>query len=228
MKFSAYLLIGCGLVACTSSKAPVEEDFSALVEQDEKSDAFSYRMKVVGTLQYGQVSSAFRYTKTPRFRAIRFDGAEGDQVDVWVRSEDGDPVAWILDGSFRVLGSNDDADATTLDSHIVLTLPAASSPRHWIVVRDYDIAPAWFTVELAGGSASGPSCTLDTECGSGAGVVNGRIGQCNNNTHRCETVVVAGMMCEGFLPPNPHHCPAGYTCEMPPLTLDAPGVCVAN
>lgn len=228
MKLLAYLVVGCGLVACTASKVPVDEDFSALAGQDEKSDAFSYRMKTVGTLQYGQASSPFNYTKTPRFRAVRFDGAAGDDVDVWVRSTNGDPVAWILDSSFRVLGSNDDADEATLDAHITLTLPPSNAARHYIVMRDYDTRPARFTVELLGGPSDADACTMDMECGSASGVSNGRIGQCNNNTHHCETVVVAGMMCEGLLPPNPHHCPTGYTCEFPPLTLDAPGVCVAN
>src|SRR5438874_5346020 len=101
------------LAACTQSKTPVDDDFSSFAGQDEKSDAFSYRMKIVGSLDYGQTSSSIRYTRTPRYRAVKFGGNAGDQIDVAVRSDDGgDAVAWVLDHSFHVLGSNDDADDT--------------------------------------------------------------------------------------------------------------------
>src|SRR3990172_12269396 len=54
-------------------------------------------MKIVGSLDYGQTSDPVRYNRHPRFRAFKFAGDAGDQVDVWVRSADGDPIAWVLD-----------------------------------------------------------------------------------------------------------------------------------
>ena len=39
---------------------------------DEKSDSFSYRMKTLGTLTYGDTSASKAYTKTPRYRAFKF------------------------------------------------------------------------------------------------------------------------------------------------------------
>jgi hypothetical protein len=52
-------------------------------------------------------------------------------LSIWVRSSDGgDAVAWLLDAKYHVLASNDDADDSTLDSHLTYDLPAggASGP----------------------------------------------------------------------------------------------------
>lgn len=152
--------------ACAQPKAPVSEDFSDLAGQDEKADAFSYRMKIVGSLGYGQTSAAIHYTSAPRFRAVKFGGSPGDQVDVRVHSTSGDAVAWVLDNSFHILGLNDDADDSTLDSHVALTLPANPSVTHYIVFRDYDLAAHTFTVTLGGGAPMtyDTSCTTDEDC----------------------------------------------------------------
>src|SRR5258708_31891851 len=109
------------VVACAQQKAAVDDSFTSLDGVDQKSDAFSYRMKIVGSLDYGATSASVKYTSSPRYRAIKFAGNAHDKVDVWVRSTDGgDAVAWLLDNSFHVLASNDDADTTTFDSHISL------------------------------------------------------------------------------------------------------------
>src|SRR5512146_2024866 len=101
------------LVAACASKAPVDDDFSSFAGQDEKADSFSTRMKIVGSLDYGQTGASVRYTSSPRYRTYKFAGHAGDQVDVWVRSTHGDAVAWVLDNDFAIVGSNDDADDTT-------------------------------------------------------------------------------------------------------------------
>lgn len=161
-------LIATSLLACAPGKAPVDDDFSDIAALDTKSDAFSYRMKIVASLDYGKTSDAVHYTKTPRYRAVKFAGKTGDAIDVWVRSADsGDSVAWVLDNSFRVLGVNDDADDTTFDSHLHLTLPASTSATHYIVFRDYAMVAASFTVELAGPPAAPAydiSCHHDEDC----------------------------------------------------------------
>ncbi len=213
------------LTACSDAKAPVDDDFTSFENQDVKSDSFSYRMKILGSVSYGAASPWAAYTKTPRYRAVKFTGKGGDQLDAWVRSYDGgDAVAWVLDRSFRVLASNDDADATTYDSHLVLTLPPGPSDVHYIAYRDYDLLPAHFSVQLAPNGA-GPGCTLDSEC-VGIALADGKVPQCNNETHVCERVAIDDIQCEGFLPPNIHHCPTGYSCVRPPLTMGAPGHCV--
>lgn len=151
------------LAACTQGpKTSVTDDFTSL---DAKSDAFSYRMKIVGSLDDGQTSSSTYYTKTPRYRAFKFAGTEGEQVDVWVKSTDGgDAVAWVLDNGFHVVASNDDADDTTLDSHVTATLPANASATHYIVFRDYYTDSAHFTVQLAVRPPYDTSCASDADC----------------------------------------------------------------
>lgn len=150
------------LLAACASKAPVSDDFSDFSGMDEKSDSFSYRMKILGTVDYGHTTSSLKYTSAPRYRAYKFDGFEGDRVDVWVRSSNGgDAVAWVLDGSFNVLGSNDDATDSTLDSHIVMTLGPSTKTTHYVVYRDYSLSSAKFAVNLA-------VQPYDTTCGSDA------------------------------------------------------------
>jgi hypothetical protein len=157
-------ILACSLVlAACAHKAPVSDDFSDLSGLDEKSDSFSYRMTILGSLDYGQSAPSTKYTKTPRYRAYKFAGYEGDRVDVWVRSNDGDAVAWVLDNSFHVVASNDDADDSTLDSHIVTTLPANDSITHYIVYRDYSTSTAHFSLDLAV-QPYDTSCASDADC----------------------------------------------------------------
>jgi hypothetical protein len=158
------LLASLVLVSACTAKTPVSDDFSDLAGMDEKSDSFSYRMKVLGTVDYGQTTANATYTKSPRYRAYRFDGFEGDRVDVWVRSSNGgDAVAWLLDSSFHVLASNDDASEDTLDAHIVQTLGAAAKSTHYIVYRDYSLSTAKFSVELAA-QPYDTTCSTDADC----------------------------------------------------------------
>jgi hypothetical protein len=154
------------LGACAQQKTAPTDDFTSLAGQDEKSDSFSYRMKIVGSMDYNTTSSSTKYTSTPRYRAFKFAGAPHDQVDVWVKSTDGgDSVAWILDNGFHVLASNDDAaDVDTLDSHMTVLLPDNASATHYVVFRDYNSSTAHFKVTLDGAQAYDTSCTTDADC----------------------------------------------------------------
>ena len=220
----AYLAFVFFFVGCSEAKTPLAEDFSSFEGQDVKSDSFSYRMKIVNPLSYGYTSAAISYTKNPRYLAVPFTGTGGDRIDAWVRSSNGgDAVAWILDKGFHVLASNDDADETTFDAHLAVTLPAGPVSKHYIVFRDYDLLSARFSVQLEG-SAAGPSCVLDSEC-VGIAIADGKVPLCNNDTHVCQRVAIEDIVCGGFLPPNMHQCPSGYTCVTPPLTMGAPGHC---
>jgi hypothetical protein len=165
LAYSFVLAVAAGVGACADQKTAADDDFSSFAGMDEKSDSFSYRMKIVGSLDFGATSDVVHYTKTPRYRAFKFSGHEHDDVDVWVKSSNGgDAVAWVLDNSFKVLGSNDDANAHTSDAHITLKLPANASDTHYIVFRDYDGHNADFTVELGGGQAYDTSCASDSDC----------------------------------------------------------------
>jgi hypothetical protein len=217
-------LLACGVVltaACAQQpKTAVTDDFVGL---DAKSDSFSYRMTIVGSLDYGQTSSSTRYTRTPRYRAFKFAGNEGDQVDVWVRSQDGgDAVAWVLDNGFHVLASNDDADDTTLDAHVSVTLPANASATHYIVFRDYWTSTADFSVELA---SSAPACQIDADCATFSNGDASMVPQCNFGSHHCQMIRPEDIHCGGFIA-NVHACPAGYMCQLETSHPDVGGSCV--
>jgi hypothetical protein len=215
------ILIACGVfaAACTQQpKAPISDDFSGL---DAKADSFSYRMKIVGSLDYGQTSSSTKYTNSPRYRAFKFAGNQGDQVDVWVRSSDGgDAVAWLLDNSFKVVGSNDDADDTTVDSHIAVTLPANASATHYVVFRDYYTDTAHFTVDLASTTAG---CHADSECAA-TGNDPTLVPECDYSTNQCVMIAPTAIHCGGFVT-SPHQCPASYECHYQGVP-DAGGTCI--
>ena len=141
------ILTLAALAGCTAGKADVDEDFTDLAGLDDKADLFSAKLKLLGSLTDGAPLRA-RYTSTPRFRGYQFTAAQGDQVDVWVRSSAGDALAWVVDGTFRVIAKNDDASADTYDAHIVTTLPASgvAGGRYYVIYRDYDLATHYFTV----------------------------------------------------------------------------------
>jgi hypothetical protein len=173
------LLLTLSLSACSSPKSPVTDDFSSLAGLDDKSDAFSTHMKLVGSLDYGDTSASVSYSNPPKYRAFKFGGAVGDTVDIWVRSSNGgDAVAWLLDNSFKTLAQNDDADDTTLDSHITATLPGnkdASVITYYIVFRDYWEDSAKFKVSLAGKPVDFFACKTTADC-----VAVPLAGCCNN------------------------------------------------
>ena len=166
MRIQLASLLILGACAQQGPKTTPDDDFTSFAGQDEKSDSFSYRMKIVGSMDYNTTSSSTKYTSSPRYRAFKFAGSQHDNVDVWVKSTDGgDSVAWILDNGFHVIASNDDAtDVDTLDSHMTVTLPANASVTHYIVFRDYSSSTAHFKVTLNGGPAYDTSCATDADC----------------------------------------------------------------
>jgi hypothetical protein len=154
---------------CVSAKAPVTEDFSDLASLDQKSDAFSYRMKLLGSLDYGQTSDVVPYKNPPRFRGYKFSGHAGDQVDAWVRSTSGgDAIAWVLDSGYNVLATNDDAPEGGVDAHVSVKLTANADvavTTYYVVFRDYDLHTTTFSVELQAKAATDFfSCNTDDDC----------------------------------------------------------------
>jgi hypothetical protein len=112
----------------------------------EGAEVFSGQMTVIGTLLHGQTALA-GYFHPPRYRAFRFAAGQDDRMDIWVRSNDGDAVAWLLDTNFNTLAWNDDAQAGITDAHIVLTIPSIQ-PVFYIVFREYKLAFSHFSVQL--------------------------------------------------------------------------------
>lgn len=157
--FASMLLMG-GLVACSSSSSDDKEPVAETSQEITKS-----QLKIVGSLDYGKASPVTSYKNPPRYVAFKFAGNEGDAVDVWVKSNNGDPVTWILDNDFHIVAVNDDASKTDTNSHVTVTLPKNASATHYIVVRDYWLDNMTFKVTLAGKPADlAAGCNVDADC----------------------------------------------------------------
>ncbi len=149
----ALLAFGCGSEA---TKTAPDDSFEGLAGFEEKADQFSGKMTLVGSLDYGQTSADVRYHNPPQYRAFKFGGAKGDKIQIDVSSANGDSVAWLLDNSFKVIAKNDDANDSTLDSHIAATLPGNTNPAiitYYIIFREYSKLDATFKVKLTGPAA---------------------------------------------------------------------------
>jgi len=169
-RFRRFLLslVLAGLVpACGgAAKQPLSDDFSELATVDEKADVFSGRMGTPGRIAFGETKTV-SYKNPPRYRAVKVTAAAGDTVDAWVRSDDGDAVAWITNSAMTILASNDDADDTTFDAHVVAK--ATKAGTYFVIFREYGLANATFTVSLASnqlscGGIAGRQCPSGLSC----------------------------------------------------------------
>jgi hypothetical protein len=153
-------------VGCQNGKPELNEDFSDLNGADEKSDQFSKKMTVVGSLDYGQTSASVKYHNPAKYRAFKFGGHKGDQVTVDVTSKNGDSVAWLTDNAFKIVSKNDDF-GDSFDSHIEATLPGnknADIVTYYIIFTEYAQADATFKVKLQGKAVDFFACTANTDC----------------------------------------------------------------
>src|SRR5690348_7726004 len=143
-------ILALALIAgCSAGKAPATDSFDELAGLDEKSDAFSAYWKVVGSIAPGQNSPTISYVKGPRYRTLKLSAKGPGTLALTVHSTDGgDALSWLLDTKYHVLAKNDDADDTTLDSHIIYNLPAGGAD-YWIVFRDYNWERRHFVVQVA-------------------------------------------------------------------------------
>jgi hypothetical protein len=131
--------------------------------------------EIVGDIAYGTTSSLVYYQFPPRFRAFRFDGKQGDHVEAWVRSTNGDAIAWIATSTFIDIAMNDDAAPGTTDSFVGADLPLDGT--YYIAFREKTLKSADFTVSLAGGG----SCNPDEEvCGGDDGGTTADAGDAGN------------------------------------------------
>jgi hypothetical protein len=102
--------------------------------------------ELAGSIAVGETKSV-PYANPPRYRALAFTGSAGQAIEAWVRSTDGDAVAFLLDASFKSLATNDDADGTTKDARVKATLSASGT--YYVAFRERDLEPATFNVSLA-------------------------------------------------------------------------------
>ena len=147
-----------------------ESDAGKQEAVDETTQEFGLRdTKIAGSLSYGETSASttYKYNARARYVAYKFSGKAGDEIDVWVKSSNGDPVTWILNNDWQVIAKNDDATSSNTNSHIKAKLTANASDTRYVVVRDYWLDPMSFKVELKGTPAvqdyvSG--CNVDADC----------------------------------------------------------------
>jgi hypothetical protein len=153
--FVLAFVLGCG----APGKSDPSDDFSGL--GDEKSDSFSSKMKIVATLPQPSGEVAIGYSSSPIYRAIKLKAQSGDWIKVTVTNgsskaspnQDGDPVTWLLDSSYKVIAKNDDATSSITDSQITARLK--KSGTFYVVIRDYNYTAGSFTVQLELARASG-------------------------------------------------------------------------
>jgi hypothetical protein len=153
------LITGCRQAA----KAPVHDTFTKL--SSSKADSAA-----IGSLGFGKTTSPIT-VRANNYGWLMLSGNIGDDVSIWVRSTNGDAVAFLLDANDDVLAANDDADDTTTDAHIVATLPADGT--YYIAFREYSYSSATFTVALSGSGVL--TCAADSDC-----VAVPRAGCCDN------------------------------------------------
>ena len=134
------VLVAIGtLAACRpAAKAPVHDTFTKVGRSD-----------AIASLGYGATSKLVKTRGD--YGWFKFDGSAGDEIEITVKSTNGDAVAFVLDHNDDVVAINDDADAFTSDAHLRTTLPADGN--YYIAFREYSFAPASFTVAFAGTSA---------------------------------------------------------------------------
>jgi hypothetical protein len=138
------VVLAVGVTACSSGGA--DGDKAATSSSELRVTSASY----LGTIASGETKTS-SYADPPKYRAYGFTARGGDVISIDVTSGDGgDAMAWLTDDTYaNTLAFNDDANASTLDSHIDYTVPDGTpSSSYRIVFRDYNRADATFDVTL--------------------------------------------------------------------------------
>lgn len=156
------VLAGLSLLIGACGQPVATDDFSDLAGLDAKSDAFSKKMQLVGSLSYGDQGEA-DYHNPPRYIAFSFQANGGDSLDVIVDGGKGTPNAWIVDHKFHTLAHEVAQSSGVVE--LTATLPVADTGLHYVIVREDGLADATFTVHLDGKSTkSYDSCKVDADC----------------------------------------------------------------
>jgi hypothetical protein len=181
---STFVIAGC-LAACGGLTKEPAESVSV--------DALHTQTRVLGEIQAGELRET-DYASSPSLRAYYFFAEPGEHVDVWVRSENADAIAWIIDELGNVVAHNDDADATTLDAHLDFETSDASE-YYFILFREYYRRAARISVSFELQSAV---CSDETPGRQYIG----------HDTQECATIL---FMCAPGLRPFTSDCGCG--CE---------------
>jgi hypothetical protein len=141
----ACLLAVPSVVACVND-AQVEETG----ESEDGLRALS-SSEILGDIAFNTSVNA-SHSGTPKYRAYSFTVAQGDKLDIWVRSTNADARAWLLDDGFRTVKWNNDAsgndaeDEGTTDANIKHTVTRAG--KYYVAFRGAVGVAATFSVQV--------------------------------------------------------------------------------
>ena len=129
--------------ACAIAGDP-DDDFTNLSEISVGSNPYS-NTRVVGTIDVG-FSRRILYAHTPRYRAVKFHAQAGSQLELYVRSTQGDAMAWLTDIYFNVIAFNDDANDETNANISIGSF--AKTGDYYLVFRDKNLESHYFDVAV--------------------------------------------------------------------------------
>lgn len=110
--------------------------------------------EVVGTISYGETRPGVAYDESLTYRALRFQGTAGDQIEINVRASGADARAWLLGSTYATLKSNDNAGPGTKDA--LITHKIAKTGQYYIAFREKNYEDATFSVSLRKTNAPPP------------------------------------------------------------------------
>lgn len=129
--------------SCAAQAGDEDDDFGDVSELSTKADSSTGNTKLVGTVALG-FSRNVLYSRTPRYRAVKFHADAGTQLELFVRSKHGDPMMWLTDASLHTIEFSDDANEETNSNISIESL--ATSGDYYIVFRDKHLDSHYFEV----------------------------------------------------------------------------------
>lgn len=119
------------------------------IESDASELATLPAASIIGDVQFGDSFRKVDYDKTPRYRALRFDGTAGDTIKVRIRSNTAGrrSIGWLLDANFRtIMHVEGDAVTRTTDTYFEATLTETAT--YYVALREASLKDASFEVQV--------------------------------------------------------------------------------
>lgn len=133
------------------------------VEQGDEAESTEAELRrldaseIVGTIAYGETKT-IAYAEEPRYRALSFTAAEGDEIDArFVGVKSLDPIGYLLDSKFKTLEQNDDESSTSHASHFTYKITKAG--KYYLAVREANEDRGQISISLGkiGGATPTPT-----------------------------------------------------------------------